>query len=76
MDARVQSRERADAIGPTIHDTPERLLLRDQVARFVAREVEPHGDMWERTSLHAAKCDLPPDRQRALADADSLRGRP
>jgi len=48
MDARVQSRERADPFGPTVHDTPERLLLREQVARFVAREVEPHGDGWER----------------------------
>lgn len=32
---------------PTIYDTPERALLREQVARFVAREVEPHGDDWE-----------------------------
>ena len=48
MDARVQVRERADGFGPTIHDTPERLLLREQVSRFVAREVEPNGDAWER----------------------------
>ena len=32
---------------PTIHDTPEHELLRDQVARFIAREVEPHGQAWE-----------------------------
>jgi acyl-CoA dehydrogenase len=35
------------AIAPTIHDTPERLLLQEQVARFVAREVEPHAGAWE-----------------------------
>ena len=27
--------------------TPEHVLLRDQVARFVADEVEPHGAAWE-----------------------------
>ena len=27
--------------------TPERELLREQVARFIAREVEPHGQAWE-----------------------------
>jgi acyl-CoA dehydrogenase len=31
----------------TIYDTPEFELLRDQVARFIAREVEPHGQAWE-----------------------------
>jgi acyl-CoA dehydrogenase len=31
----------------TIHDTPEHQTLRDQVARFLAREVEPHADRWE-----------------------------
>ncbi|HET9207347.1 MAG TPA: acyl-CoA dehydrogenase family protein [Burkholderiaceae bacterium] len=31
-----------------IYLTPEHELLRDQVARFVAREVEPHGEQWER----------------------------
>jgi acyl-CoA dehydrogenase len=30
-----------------VHDTPERTLLRDQVARFVERDVEPCGDAWE-----------------------------
>ncbi|MEP7280754.1 MAG: acyl-CoA dehydrogenase family protein [Rubrivivax sp.] len=29
------------------HLTPEHELLREQVARFLAREVEPHGDAWE-----------------------------
>ena len=48
MERRAQALERADAFGPTIHDTPERLLLREQVARFVAREVEPRGAAWER----------------------------
>jgi acyl-CoA dehydrogenase len=27
--------------------TPEHALLREQVARFLAREVEPHGEQWE-----------------------------
>jgi acyl-CoA dehydrogenase len=36
------------AMRPTVYDTPERTLLREQVARFVAREIEPHGDAWER----------------------------
>jgi acyl-CoA dehydrogenase len=31
----------------TIYDTPEHEVLRDQVARFLAREVEPHADKWE-----------------------------
>ena len=30
-----------------IYDTPEHELLRDQVARFIAREVEPFGQAWE-----------------------------
>ena len=32
----------------SIYLTPEHELLREQVARFVAREVEPHGEQWER----------------------------
>jgi acyl-CoA dehydrogenase len=28
--------------------TSEHELLRDQIARFIAREVEPHGEQWER----------------------------
>jgi len=31
-----------------VYLTPEHELLRDQVARFIAREVEPHGSAWER----------------------------
>jgi acyl-CoA dehydrogenase len=30
-----------------IYDLPEHELLRDQVARFIAREVEPHAQAWE-----------------------------
>ena len=30
-----------------IYDTPEHELLRDQVARFLAKEVEPFGQAWE-----------------------------
>ncbi|MES2632142.1 MAG: acyl-CoA dehydrogenase family protein [Pseudomonadota bacterium] len=31
----------------TIYDNPDHELLRDQVAKFIAREVEPHADKWE-----------------------------
>jgi acyl-CoA dehydrogenase len=31
----------------SIYLTPEHELLREQVARFIAREVEPHGERWE-----------------------------
>jgi acyl-CoA dehydrogenase len=31
----------------SIYLTPEHELLRDQVARFLAKEVEPHGERWE-----------------------------
>jgi acyl-CoA dehydrogenase len=31
----------------TIYDTPEHELLRDQIGRFIAREVEPHAADWE-----------------------------
>ena len=37
----------AFAASPCVHDTPERVLLREQVERFVAREVESHADRWE-----------------------------
>jgi acyl-CoA dehydrogenase len=30
-----------------IYDNPDHELLRDQVAKFIAREVEPHADRWE-----------------------------
>jgi acyl-CoA dehydrogenase len=32
----------------TVYDTPEHEALREQVARFVAREVEPAAETWER----------------------------
>ncbi|MGZ5847440.1 MAG: acyl-CoA dehydrogenase family protein [Ramlibacter sp.] len=31
----------------SIYDSPDHELLRDQVAKFIAREVEPHGAAWE-----------------------------
>jgi len=31
----------------SIYDLPEHELLREQVARFIAREVEPHAQAWE-----------------------------
>ncbi len=31
----------------SIDTTPEHEALREQVARFLAREVEPHGAAWE-----------------------------
>jgi acyl-CoA dehydrogenase len=31
----------------TLYDTPEHTQLRDQIARFIAREVEPHAQAWE-----------------------------
>ena len=31
----------------SIYDTPEHEALRDQIARFIAREVEPHAAAWE-----------------------------
>ena len=35
----------------TLYDTPEHALLREQVARFLAREVEPHGQAWEEQGM-------------------------
>jgi acyl-CoA dehydrogenase len=32
---------------PTVYDTPELTQLREQVARFIAREVEPYAQAWE-----------------------------
>ena len=43
MDAPVHPRQAMAAFAPTVHDTPERVLLREQVARFVAREVVKNG---------------------------------
>lgn len=34
-----------------IYLTPEHELLREQVARFIAREVEPHGAQWEKDGM-------------------------
>ena len=34
-----------------VYFTPEHELLREQVARFVAREVEPHGQDWEEAGM-------------------------
>ncbi len=35
----------------SIHRTPELETLREQVTRFVAREVEPHAAQWERDGM-------------------------
>ncbi|MEY3665487.1 MAG: hypothetical protein RLZZ153_1669, partial [Pseudomonadota bacterium] len=35
----------------TVYDTPEHALLREQVARFIAREVEPHAQAWEEQGM-------------------------
>ena len=35
----------------TIYETPEHDLLRDQIERFVAREVEPHALAWEEEGM-------------------------
>ena len=51
MDTRVQSSRAASLFGPTVHDTSERVMLREQVQRFVARDVEPHADAWERAGF-------------------------
>jgi acyl-CoA dehydrogenase len=34
-------------VSPLVYEVPEHALLRDQVARFVAEEVEPHAAAWE-----------------------------
>lgn len=49
-----------------IYLTPEHELLRDQVARFVAREVEPFGEQWERAGF------TPREVLRKLGDAGLL----
>ncbi len=51
---------------PTIHDTPEHELLRDQVARFLAREVEPFAAAWEDTGM------VPRDVLRRMGQAGLL----
>jgi acyl-CoA dehydrogenase len=49
-----------------IYLTPEHELLRQQVARFLAREVEPHGEQWERDGC------VPRDVLRKLGAAGML----
>jgi acyl-CoA dehydrogenase len=50
----------------TIYDCPEHELLRDQVARFIAREVEPHGTKWEDAGM------VPRDVLRRMGQAGLL----
>ena len=47
----------------SIYDNPDHELLRDQVAKFIAREVEPHAMAWEE-----AGC-VPRDVLRRMGDA-------
>jgi len=49
-----------------VYLTPEHELLREQVARFLAREVEPHGERWERDGF------TPREVLRKLGDAGLL----
>jgi acyl-CoA dehydrogenase len=50
----------------TIYTTPEHVTLRDQVARFIAREVEPHGSAWEEAGM------VPRDVLRRMGQAGLL----
>jgi acyl-CoA dehydrogenase len=50
----------------TIYDNPDHELLRDQVARFLAREVEPHAAGWEETGM------VPRDVLRRMGQAGLL----
>ncbi len=50
----------------TIYDSPEHELLRDQIARFIAREVEPHGAAWEEAGM------VPRDVLRRMGQAGLL----
>src|SRR5262249_42898763 len=47
-DPREPEVRRLPHVMDSVYVTPEHELLRDQVARFVAREVEPHALQWER----------------------------
>jgi acyl-CoA dehydrogenase len=49
-----------------IFDTPEHELLREQIARFLAREVEPHAEAWERQGM------VPREVLRKMGDAGLL----
>jgi acyl-CoA dehydrogenase len=46
--------------------TPEHELLREQIARFIAREVQPHGEQWERDGF------TPREVLRKMGDAGLL----
>jgi acyl-CoA dehydrogenase len=37
----------SDRGSESVYITPEHVALREQVARFLAKEVEPHGEAWE-----------------------------
>ena len=50
----------------TIYDNPDHELLRDQVARFLAREVEPHAAAWEEAGM------VPRDVLRRMGQAGLL----
>jgi acyl-CoA dehydrogenase len=50
----------------SIYDNPEHELLREQVARFLAREVEPFADVWERDGM------VPREVLRKLGEAGLL----
>lgn len=50
----------------TAHTTPDHELLREQVARFLAREVEPFADAWEREGR------VPRDVLRRMGEAGLL----
>ena len=50
----------------TIYLTPEHELLRDQIARFIAREVEPHALAWEESGF------TPREVLRKMGDAGLL----
>jgi acyl-CoA dehydrogenase len=49
-----------------IYITPEHELLREQVARFIAREVEPHAEAWEEAG------SVPRDVLRRMGQAGML----
>lgn len=55
---------RSDA--PGAYNTPELTLLRDQIRRFIAEEVVPHGAQWERDGM------VPREVLRALGDIGLL----
>ncbi len=50
----------------SIYDNSDHELLRDQVAKFIAREVEPHADAWEEKGM------VPRDVLRRMGQAGLL----